>query len=184
MQRKLTRKFRHPKKRAFLVAFAKVGVIGKAAEIARIHRSMHHHWMKTDPDYPDLFHQAEEEAIEILEMEAKRRAVEGINDPIIYQGAISGSWVDKEGRQVAKDTPGSTLIPLTVKRYSDNLLMFILKAANPQKYRDNVHIDGSITISPDEMFLEIHRRATESAEIDVTPGAIEDTRGKKEGKSK
>ena len=37
MKGNLVRNIRHPKKRAFLVAFAKVGVIRKAAKITGIH---------------------------------------------------------------------------------------------------------------------------------------------------
>ncbi len=54
------------------------------------------------------------EACDILEGEAWRRAVQGVERPIHYQGA----QVD------------------TIREYSDTLLIFLLKGARPEKYRE------------------------------------------------
>ena len=54
-------------------------------------------------------------------MEVRRRAIEGIDKPIVYKG------------QITKDSDGT---PVTVKEYSDNLLMFLTKKLDPT-YRDN-----------------------------------------------
>ena len=35
--------------------------------------------------------------------------------------------------------------PLTVRKYSDNLLMFLAKAVMPEKYRENLHIEGKVS---------------------------------------
>jgi len=58
-------------------------------------------------------------AIERIEEEADRRAVEGTLEPVFYQGFECGQ----------------------VRRYSDTLLIFRLKALNPQKYRERASIE-------------------------------------------
>ena len=102
------------KKRAFLAAFAEVGTITHAAELAGIHRNAHYDWLKNDPSYPDLFREADQKACEKLEQEARRRAVHGVGEPVFYQGQPVG----------------------TVQKYSDTLLIFLLKGALPDKYRE------------------------------------------------
>jgi hypothetical protein len=49
-----------------------------------------------------------------LEDEALRRAYHGVEEPVFYEGVQCGS----------------------VTRYSDKLLMFLLKARHPAKYRE------------------------------------------------
>jgi hypothetical protein len=104
----------HPKKQAFLGTLAEVGNISQAAELVGINRSAHYDWMRDDPDYPALYEAAMEQAADRLEQEARRRAVEGVEDPIYYQGKKVG----------------------TVKKYSDSLLIFLLKGARPGKYAE------------------------------------------------
>ena len=36
--------------------------------------------------------------------------------------------------------------PLTVRKYSDNLLIFLAKAVMPEKYRDNVHLESKVSV--------------------------------------
>jgi len=102
------------KKKAFLAAFAEVGNITRAAELAGISRQAHYEWMKEDPDYPDLFKQADQQACDRLEQEARRRAVHGVGKPVFYRGEECG----------------------VVQEYSDTLLIFLLKGALPEKYKE------------------------------------------------
>ena len=82
--------------------------------------------------------EALEVAIEMLELEARRRAEQGTLEPVFYQGEICGR----------------------VKKYSDTLLIFLLKAHRPEKYRDNVRseITGPDGAAP-EIVLRIVRDA-------------------------
>lgn len=102
------------KKTAFLAAYAEVGNVTRAAEIAEVDRSMHYYWMANDPDYKDQFREAESQANDRLEQEARRRAVEGTQKPV-FQG----------GKQVG-----------VVQEYSDTLLIFLMKGAMPDKYKE------------------------------------------------
>ena len=108
------------KKQAFLEAYAKIGNVTYAAKASRVHRTLHYRWLKEDLEYPALFAQAAETAIEVMEGEALRRAVTGIDKPIYFQG----KKID------------------TIKEYSDVLLIFLLKGARPERYRDRVEHAG------------------------------------------
>jgi hypothetical protein len=115
-----------PKKRAFLRAYAETGGnISKAAEAAGITRWTHYEWLRIDPDYPDLFEDARTQAGDTLEAEATRRAVEGVLEPVFYQGQEVGA----------------------VRRYSDTLLIVRLKAAKPEEYRER----SDMKVSPAQM---------------------------------
>jgi hypothetical protein len=141
------------RRKAFLEAYPKRGTITAAAEAAGIHRSQHHRWLK-DPKYAAAFDEAEETAIEILESEARRRAVHGHQEPVIYQGSLCWTPVldergqpvplmDPKGHQLAdrNGMPQFLMRPLTVARVSDTLLIFLLKAKRPQVYRDNAVVE-------------------------------------------
>ena len=104
----------HNKKRAFLVAMSEVGNITRAAEIAEIDRGSHYNWIKEDEDYKAAFARAEVMASERLEQEARRRAVEGTLKPVFHKGQECG----------------------VIREYSDTLLIFLLKGALPDKYKE------------------------------------------------
>ena len=106
----------------FLIAFSQVGTVLHAAKIAEIDRKQHSRWLKDDPEYAARFAQAEIEAIEHLEREARRRAMEGTDEPIYWRG----EKID------------------TVKKYSDVLLIFLLKAARPERYRERVDLTHTV----------------------------------------
>ena len=106
----------HIKKRAFLAAYAECGTVTHAAEIAGITRRMVQYWKKDDPEFAEAFRVAEEKAADRLEQEARRRAIEGVPEPVFHQGKVVG----------------------TVKKYSDTLLIFLLNGMRPEKYRKRV----------------------------------------------
>ena len=110
-----------PKKSAFLAAYARTASITKAAELAGIDRANHYDWKATDPQYVAAFEAAKLLATESLEDEAIRRAHEGVRKPV-YQG----------GKKVG-----------AVQEYSDTLMIFLLKGAKPEKYRER----GTVELS-------------------------------------
>lgn len=103
-----------PKKRAFITALGLTGNIREAARVAKIRRENHYDWMKADPEYVEAAKSAFKEAGDILEAEARRRAVEGVAEPVFYQGQAIGA----------------------VRKYSDVLLIFLLKGVKPEKFRE------------------------------------------------
>jgi hypothetical protein len=64
---------------------------------------------------------AKEMAADRLEEEAWRRAVDGVDEPVGFYRGKPSAWV---------------------KRYSDTLLIFLLKALRPEKYRERYEHSG------------------------------------------
>jgi hypothetical protein len=128
-------------KKAFLSAYSESGNVTAAAMIAGVGRRTHYDWLDSDKQYAHDFQQAGEEAVDLLELEARRRAASGVDEPVIHQGQLMGRWVNAKGETVAPDAAGAKMIPLTIKRYSDTLLIFLMKGARPEKYRDNARVE-------------------------------------------
>ncbi len=103
-----------PKQAAFLAAYRLCGNITKAAGIAEINPNTPRANWYADPGFERAMAEAGDEAIEHLEEEARRRAFDGVDEPVFYKGSPCG----------------------VVRKYSDTLLIFLLKAAKPAKYRD------------------------------------------------
>lgn len=109
---------RTPEKREqFLTALDEFnGNVSKALESAKLSRSAAYDWKNEDEDFSSAWEDIVEATTERLESEAWRRAHNGVERGVYYQG-----------ERVA-----------TEREYSDSLLMFTLKARKPEKYRDNV----------------------------------------------
>lgn len=105
---------------AFLAAYASTGTIVHSAKAVGITPARHYEWLEEE-DYKRRFHEAREEAIETLEAEARRRAYEGVEEPV--------GWY--------KGNPGGY-----AKRYSDTLLIFLLKGLRPEVYRERFEHSG------------------------------------------
>lgn len=109
------------KRRKFLVALAKTGNISQAARAASASRS-HAYALKTgDPEFSVAWDDALEAAVDVLEGEARRRAVEGVETLHFHQGEVKES----------------------VRKYSDALLMFLLRAHRPETYRERADTAGA-----------------------------------------
>jgi hypothetical protein len=102
----------HPKKAAFLAAYAQSGDVSDASRAAGISRRIHYLWLRGDAEYSDAFDEAKDEAVEALVREALRRAVQGFDEPVFHQGVQCG----------------------TVRKYSDTLLIFLMKGADPKRF--------------------------------------------------
>ena len=109
----------------FLASYAKCGNITKAAKAARVDRKTVYNRQAADADFETAMAAAQEEAVDLLEEEARRRAAEGTLEPVFYKG-----------EKVA-----------TVRKYSDTLLIVLLKANRPEKYKERADItSGGETI--------------------------------------
>lgn len=107
---------RKRKQAKFLAAFSELGTVAGAVVKSGISDESHYRWMKQSAAYRKAYAQAEERSISRLEAEAVRRATEGSKDPIFYAGSKVGD----------------------VTRYSDVLLIFLLKAKRPDVYRERL----------------------------------------------
>ena len=99
---------------AFLKALTDTGNVSAAARAARASRSRAYQLKAADPGFAAEWADALETATHALDAEARRRALEGVETPHFHQGRVAG----------------------TVRKYSDPLLMFLLRAHRPDRYRD------------------------------------------------
>lgn len=109
-----TRAYKEHKKPLFIEAFRKTGTIVGAARSVGLSREVIYDWKSNDPNFAAQLDEADSEVTEILEASAFQRATSGVDRPIFYRGVQIG---------ISKD-------------YSDSLTMFLLRARNPQKYKD------------------------------------------------
>lgn len=117
------RTVRTPKKRArFLEALAERGNVSDACAAAKLPRSSAYDWRAADAAFAAAWDLALDEAADRMEAEAHRRAMEGVEEPVF--GSL--------GHQMGTGEVGR------ITKYSDTLLIFLLKAARPEKFRERV----------------------------------------------
>jgi len=105
------------KKRKFLAALADTCNVTKSAGLIGTSRETVYEWRKKDQEFAAAWEEARALGAEALEDEAIRRAFEGFDEPLSHKGYLTGD---------------------VVKRTSDTLLIFLLKGAKPEKYKDRV----------------------------------------------
>ena len=94
--------------RAFLHALARTGCVRDACAIAHISSTSAYRHRKRDPGFARAWERALTEALPVLEAAAFARAVDGVDEPVIYGGKVVA----------------------TKKRYSDAILVTLLKRAD------------------------------------------------------
>jgi hypothetical protein len=112
---------------AFLRVFEERGNVRNACKAASISRSAVYQRLETDEAFKALFDEARENAADRLEDEAWRRGHDGVEQSIYSKdGELVGSRIE----------------------YSDTLLIVLLKANRPEKFKDkflNEH-KGELTV--------------------------------------
>jgi AcrR family transcriptional regulator len=146
-------------KAVFLARLVDAMTITVAAESAGIDRATAYRWRESDAEFAEAWDAALEAGTDRLEQEAIRRARDGVEEPVVYQGQLTpifernedGSvrMVDLEepdgqgGTRVvrtpvlARDADGNPRY-LTLRKPSDTLMIFLLKARRPDTYRERV----------------------------------------------
>ena len=105
-----------------------------AAREAGVNRSTHYNWMEADLEYAEQFDAVNEELADELEQEARRPALKGVEEPVFKGGERVG----------------------TITKYSDALLILLLKAKRPDQFGDSVDVTNRIddvmaVVDPDVM---------------------------------
>jgi hypothetical protein len=98
---------------AFLAAYRETASLRAAAEAVGVEEARHHQWLQHDAAYREAFASVQNEVVDNLQDQALERAVAGWVEPVFYRGRQCG----------------------TIRHYSDRLLMLMLKASKPEKYR-------------------------------------------------
>ncbi len=109
---KLTRQ----RKQTFLEHLRATSNVTESAQVAGVSRTALYERRAIDPELSKGWDDAVEQATDALEKEARRRALDGVDKPVHFQG----KRVD------------------VIKEYSDPLLMFMLRGHRPHKYRERV----------------------------------------------
>ncbi len=105
----------------FIKTLGQVGNVSLACHAVGISRTTAYKTRKRYSSFSDDWDNAIAEAADILEGEARRRAVDGVEKPIYYKGEM----ID------------------TVREYSDGLLTLLLKAHKPERFRERKAIEHS-----------------------------------------
>ncbi|NYT44590.1 terminase [Alcaligenaceae bacterium] len=158
---------------AFCAALAETCNVGKACAAVGVSRYTAYKWRKDMPDFAEAWAEAMKAGLLALEDEAHRRAFEGISDPLTHQGQFTYLYrerLDEEGNPVCNadgipirdpvlDENGEHKVA-AVRKYSDTLAIFLLKAHDPDKYRENskVELTGQLAVgnmTEDEIRAEL-----------------------------
>jgi hypothetical protein len=100
------------KQAAFLAALEERGTVRSACIEARVGRRTIYDWAAHDARFADAFAIAREGAAEIIEDEVRRRGVDGVAEPVFYQGSVVAH----------------------VRKYSDACLLALLSAYRPERF--------------------------------------------------
>jgi hypothetical protein len=137
---------------AFCAVLADTAQVKKACQAIGVSRTTAYAWRKQDLQFALAWDEAIKIAVSGLEDEAIRRAHEGVDEPLIHQGQFS-PVIDYDA---IDPLTGESYIPAlapikrhangapvyaTVKKFSDSLLTFLLKAHAPAKYGDKQGIE-------------------------------------------
>lgn len=124
---------------------------------------------KEDGDFAAAWDQALEDASDDLEAEARRRAMRGVQEPVVYQGQLTPVWARDAGGEViledyetpgpidsfgnytsvthqrpvqARDADGQPMW-LTITKHSDALLALLLKGRRKRIFADRTELTGA-----------------------------------------
>lgn len=136
-----------PTQKKFLKAYGECGVIKYACKSAGIHRSTFYAWHAHDQDFQICLPHATDDANDTLEYAAFQQSVLGTEEPAISGGQVVYDYtpmLDDQGRPMFDDR-GKPLMKrgkmVTVRKYSPQLLITLLKAKMPEKYKDKQQLE-------------------------------------------
>lgn len=113
----------------------------KAAEVCGVSRELTYTYREKDPEFKRRWDAAIQVALDGLLEEGYRRAVVGIEEPVVFQGQISTKVDPASGEERA----------VTVRKHSDRLLEVLLKWRYPQM-ADKLSVKVEDTgLSPDSL---------------------------------
>jgi hypothetical protein len=134
-------------KPAFLAALAQVPVVDRACRAVGVSRGTVYKARKADATFAAAWDDALEDGVDCAEEEAFTRAVDGFEEPVIHAGQLmfrTRAVADADGNvrfEPVLDTNGQP-VPLTIRKYSDQLLALILKGRRKALYSERTEITG------------------------------------------
>lgn len=157
----------------FISELRKRGIVLDAAKVARVNRVTAYRRKEINSDFAQQWTDALEDASDVMEAEAFRRAVKGVRKPVYQKGECVGY----------------------IQEYSDSLMALLLRANRPAKFNDRMRLDvydwraeaRKEGIDPDEALNEFERIIADQMEKrndgrgDATSENAEASTGKGEG---
>lgn len=111
------------RKQEFLRAFSDIGYTTKSCRAVGISYEQFQDWLERDPEFKTVYNEIDQLHTESIREEIRRRAVDGVEQDIYYQGTVVGSKIV----------------------YSDILLIHESKRRDPL-YRDRAVIESTTDI--------------------------------------
>jgi len=129
------------KKGRYLEAMALAGTLTAGCQAAQVSHNTVFKWRELDDQFVLAEQQARNRFADNLEQEAVRRAWRGVDKPVYQGGELVG----------------------TVTEYSDTLLIFMLKAVRPEKFRERVDVRQTVTSDVVDQLTDQQREAVRKA---------------------
>lgn len=129
------------KRKDFLAFLSEYGNVTRAAEDADIGRVALYSYRERNKTFAAAWDKAAKIGAARLEDEARRRAVEGWDEPVFHRGCAVGA----------------------VRKYSDTLLICLLKAHYPDRYAERKKLDGNLTMTLADALDELDKTEPEGA---------------------
>lgn len=120
-QLKRDNRTRKQKQTAFLAKLEEVANVTIACKRTKIPRRTIYNWAETDELFKVEYEKSVKIAIELLKDEAKRRAFQGVKEPVYHNGQRVGAVI----------------------KYSDTLLIFLLKCLGGDEFKTTVRNEHS-----------------------------------------
>ena len=152
---------------AFLEAYEHTANVLRAAEQAEISREIVYYWLEHDEQFLFAYNLADKAANAHIEAEIRRRAIEGVVEPLVSQGQLVYEYepvLDEQGNQ-RYDKAGKPMMKrgalLTTRKYSDTLLIFYSKKRMPE-YREKQQIEHSGSLASGADVRALHAAIAEA----------------------
>ena len=138
-----------PEKEAeFLARLRDTANVTRSCEECGLTRSSVYEWREDDKDFADAWDKAVDIGSDALEDEAIRRAHQGTLKPVFHQGQECGA----------------------IREYSDTLMIFMLKARRPERFRERSSVDLSGGLDLRQVPIDELRREFSELLKDVAVG--------------
>jgi len=118
------RDFTNSMKKRFCEQLAEHGNVGYAISLLNLKRKDVYAERRASEEFRAQWDEALLIGIDALEDEASRRAFQGVLEPVYYLGKVVGH----------------------TRKFSDNIAMFLLRGAKPEKYRERYEVQGHVTL--------------------------------------
>lgn len=119
----------------FIDVLRDCGNVTEACRQANLARISVYRWRDKDPEFAAAWETALHQAIDSLEAEAWRRARDGVPEFVM----------SKDGPVTTVDAETGERTYLTQQKFSDVLLITLLKAHRPERFKDRATLDVNIT---------------------------------------